>query len=106
MGSEGTLKIIGDRKRRKHNKNVEDNRDSITLVRVGNAGGHSGPLIFLAKGKTMDVPALKDLSKHGAPPHSTIIMTPSKLEFYFTNVLFFSLSDYQRPSTVVGYSYT
>ena len=77
MGSEGTLKIIGDGKRRKHNKNVEDNRDSITLVRVDNAGGHSGPLIFLAKGKTMDVPALKDLSKHGAPPHSTIIMTPS-----------------------------
>jgi hypothetical protein len=25
----------------------------------------------------MDVPGLKDLSKHGAPPHSTIIMTPS-----------------------------
>jgi hypothetical protein len=43
MGSEGTLKIIGDGKGRKHNKNVEDNRDSITVVRVGNAGGHSVP---------------------------------------------------------------
>ncbi len=77
MGSEGTLKIIGDGQRKKHNKSVEDNRDSITVVRVGNAGGNSGPLIFLAKGKTMDVPALKDLMKIGAPPHSTVIMTPS-----------------------------
>ena len=25
----------------------------------------------------MDVPALKDLMKIGAPPHSTVIMTPS-----------------------------
>ena len=32
MGSEGTLKIIGDGKRKKHNKSVEDNRGSITVV--------------------------------------------------------------------------
>jgi hypothetical protein len=32
----------------------------------------SGPLIFLAKGKHMDVPALKHLEKCGAPIGSTI----------------------------------
>jgi hypothetical protein len=37
-------------------------------LQVGNAGGNSGPLIFLAKGKMMDVPTLKDLTKIGAPP--------------------------------------
>jgi hypothetical protein len=59
MGSVGALKIIGGGKRRKHNKNVEDYHDSITLARVGNAGRTSGPFIFLAKGKTMDVPTLQ-----------------------------------------------
>jgi hypothetical protein len=56
---------------------MDENRDSITIVRVGNAACMSGPLIFLAKGKHMDVPALKHLEKCGAPIGSTIIMTPS-----------------------------
>jgi hypothetical protein len=77
MGCEGTIKIIGDGGRKKHNKSVEDNRDSITIVRIGNAGGSSGPLLFLARGKTMDVPALKNLPSLGAPPNSKIIMTPT-----------------------------
>mgnify|MGYP001031646604 CR=1 FL=1 len=77
MACEGTLKVIGDAERKKHQKNSADSRDSITIVRVGNAAGSNGPLIFLAKGKSMDVPALKNLEKLGAPKCSTIVMTPN-----------------------------
>ena len=56
--SEGTVKDIGDADRKKHTKNNWDNKDSITIVRVGNAGGTNGPLIFLAKGQRMTVKAL------------------------------------------------
>ncbi len=42
---------------------VEDNRDLITIVQVGNAAGNSGPLIFLAAGKKLENKALKNLDK-------------------------------------------
>ncbi len=77
LGSEGTVKVLGDAEQKKHQKNLEDNHDSITIVRVGNAAGADGPLIFLVKGKAMDVSALKVWEKCGAPIGSTIIMTPS-----------------------------
>jgi hypothetical protein len=51
MGSEGTLKIIGDGRQKKHTKLVKDNRGYITVIRVGNAGDSSGPLFFFAKGE-------------------------------------------------------
>jgi hypothetical protein len=56
---------------------MDDNRDSITIVRVGNAAGGAGPQIYLAKGKTLEVNTLKNLEKHGAPKYSKIIMTPN-----------------------------
>jgi hypothetical protein len=34
MASEGTVKIIGDADQKKHQKNMDDNHDSITIVRV------------------------------------------------------------------------
>jgi len=77
MASEGTVKVIGDEDREKHTKNICDNKDSITIVRVGNAGGTNGPLIFLAKGQRMDVKALENLEDLGAPKGSKIIMTPN-----------------------------
>jgi hypothetical protein len=77
MGCEGTIKIIGDGGWKKDNKSVEDNRDSIKIVRIGNSGGSSGQLLFLARGKTMDVPALKNLPSLGVPPNSKIIMMPT-----------------------------
>jgi hypothetical protein len=61
----------------KHEKIMDDNRDSITIVRVGNAAGGAGPQIYLASGKKMECKALRDLPKRGAPAHSKVIMTPS-----------------------------
>jgi hypothetical protein len=77
MGSEGVLKVIGDRSRKKHEKNVDDNRDSITIVRVGNAAGNNGPLIFLATGKKLENRALRNLDRKGHPAGSKVVMTPS-----------------------------
>ena len=48
--SDGILKIIGDAYRRHHDKNVADNRVSITTVRIGSAGGSNGPVIYIAVG--------------------------------------------------------
>jgi hypothetical protein len=50
MASEGKIKIIGDAEWNEHQKTMDDNRNSITIVKVGNAGSTSGPL-FLAKGE-------------------------------------------------------
>lgn len=51
MGSEGTLKIIGDGRQKKHNELVKDNHGYIIVVQAGNAGDNSGPLFFLANGE-------------------------------------------------------
>ncbi len=58
-------------------KKFADSRDTITIVLVGNAAGSNGPLIFLAKGKSTDVPALKNLEELGTAKYSTIVMTPN-----------------------------
>jgi hypothetical protein len=61
-------------------KNSDDSRVSITALRVGSAAGTTGPMIFLANGETMTSRSLSDynlIDKHGAPPGSTVIMTPS-----------------------------
>lgn len=53
LAREGALKVIGAADRKKHEKNMDDNRASITIVRVGTAAGNSGPQTFLATGKVM-----------------------------------------------------
>jgi len=77
LASEGTKKIVEASKRSKHEKNREDSRESITIVRTGSAGGNSGPWIFLGKGVKMDCPTVKYLPKRGAPTGSVVIMTPN-----------------------------
>ena len=63
---------------------MDDNRQSITIVRVGNAEGCQGPQIYLAAGKSIEAKVLKDLQKNcGAPRHSQVIMTPTA---YMTDV--------------------
>lgn len=83
MGSHnGPIKVIASLARKKTEKITEDDRESITSVRMGTAAGASGPFIFLAKGKSDDnIPkSLRgDLSKNrkGVPLHSRVIMTPN-----------------------------
>ena len=48
--SEGSLKIIGDAARKHHDKNISDNRLSITVLCCGSAAGTHGPVIFIMKG--------------------------------------------------------
>jgi hypothetical protein len=47
LGNDGTIKIIASRSRSKTEKNTDDFRKSITIVRSGVAAGTSGPWIFL-----------------------------------------------------------
>jgi hypothetical protein len=70
---------------KKHKKNTQDNRDSITNVRIGSAGGTSGPWIFLTKRKELEKGCpLCNLEKnfHGVPPGSKVVCTDNA---YMTN---------------------
>ena len=75
MASDGNLKVVGDASRKKQEKNSDDNRDSITIVRIGNAAGESGPQIYLARGKTLPLSKLQNLPRLGAPKGSKAEMT-------------------------------
>jgi hypothetical protein len=81
MGSLGSLKIVGSAEVKKHERITDDNREAITIVCVGSAGGHSGPWIFLVKKQ-------KDFEKnslfqnlvanfHGIPPGNLVVATPN-----------------------------
>ena len=65
---------MGDLSKRKQEKNTDDCRDSIPIVRIGNAAGSSGPWIFLASGKRMAVKPLQNLEANFG---SKVIMSPS-----------------------------
>ena len=82
MGIEGTTKVIEDARRKKQEKNRE-NVYSISIVRVGNAAGNSGPLIFHANGKKLESKALKSLDRKDHPPGHTFTITPIA---YMTNM--------------------
>ena len=71
MGIEGTTKVIEDARRKKQEKNRE-NVYSISIVRVGNAAGNSGPLIFHADGKKLESKALNNLDRKGHLSGSTV----------------------------------
>ena len=38
LASDGIIRVIGNSKKRKHEKNISDSRDSITIVRVVSEG--------------------------------------------------------------------
>ncbi len=60
MASEGTVRVIANKKKRKQEKNSNDSRDSITGFCVGSAAGTEGPCIFLIAGKSLDnYPSMK-----------------------------------------------
>lgn len=75
--------FLGDPKKKKHEKNTGDCRDSLTTIRVGRAPGDKGPNFFLMKGKTPRAGYTSAfLLAHGAPPGSAIVMTENA---YLTN---------------------
>lgn len=83
MANAGISSIVGNGEKSKHEKNLDDNRDSITTVRVGSAGNVDGPRVFLAKGKTCELGIFKNFcANFKAPPGSCVEMTPSA---YMTN---------------------
>lgn len=78
LASEGTVKIVGSGDRKKHEKNMDDACDSITIIRIGSAAGVSGPWIFLCRGKKLDRRSLKNLPEnYSAPAGSVVVMTPN-----------------------------
>ena len=77
MENAGISSIVGNGEKSKHKKNIDDNRDSITTVRVGSAGNVDGPCVFLAKGKTCELGIFKNFGVNfKAPPGSCVEMTP------------------------------
>jgi hypothetical protein len=66
------LKVIGAKEIKKHMKNSDDSRVSITALRVGAASGMAGPMIFLANGETMTSkkPSLTSMAPLQDPPSS------------------------------------
>ena len=43
LGCNGNLRIVGSAEVKKHEKTTQDNRDSVTIVRIGSASGETGP---------------------------------------------------------------
>jgi hypothetical protein len=83
MASTGNKKVVGDVKKKKHEKNNADSRLSITAVECGNAAGEDGPSIYLMAGAEMPSVFKKQygcskwLHRSGAPPNSFVVMTPN-----------------------------
>ena len=81
MCCDGKLKIVGALNTKHHDKNVADNRTSITVVQVGNAAGNNGPVIFILKGKGSKVMATfldeRLIGEYDLPPGSTVLFNDS-----------------------------
>ena len=66
---------MGDKEKRHHDKNISDNRVSITVVRVGSAAGTPGPVVFIAQGVKVN-PMLSQqnlVERYGLPEGSIVI---------------------------------
>ena len=91
LGSTGILRVVGSAEVKKHEKNTQDNRDSITIVRIGNAAGNSGPWFFLIKRKELaiDCPLHNLKSFPGVPPGSKVVCTENA---YMTDATWIKLA--------------
>ena len=63
----------------KHEKIIDDNRDSISLLRSGSSDGANRPRIYMTKGVKMDLDTLRGdfEKKHNAPPGSGVYANPN-----------------------------
>jgi hypothetical protein len=74
--ADGTVKIVGEFRRRKHEKIVSDCRASCTLGRSGSAAGSNGPTSFIMAGQhAASGFTRKMLLENGCCPGSGIYMT-------------------------------
>ena len=70
--------IVGDKEKGKHERTNDDSRVSISAVRCGIAAGVKGPSLYLMTGTNKRAGFTdRHLVEHGAPPGSTVVMTPS-----------------------------
>ena len=77
-GAKGVVKVLGDLEKAKHEKILNDSRDSITILRCASTAGSTGPTNFVMQGNTAkEGYNEKFLLRHGAAPGSTIEMSPS-----------------------------
>ena len=88
MANMSSAHIVGYKGIRKHEKNQNDSRVSITSVECGSAAGVDGPSVYLLRGDKMPKKYnnlfgnRRWLQRHGAPPNSFVAMTP---EAFMTN---------------------
>jgi hypothetical protein len=76
LASDGTVRIIGDTEKRKHEKNLGSPGVSITMYRTGSAAGATGPTLFLPPGAKRKIGFNGDfLTRNDCAPGSTIVMT-------------------------------
>ncbi len=61
MANEGNVKVVGSAEVNKHNKNTDDNHDSITVIRCGVSSDHEGPHIFLVKAKSVEYNSMQNI---------------------------------------------
>ena len=73
--NDGILKIIGDKEKKYHDKNVSDSRVSITVVRTGSAAGGHGPVIFVVTGTTINCnfSSKRLIDEYGLPEGSIVL---------------------------------
>ena len=78
LASGADVKIIGDKQKPKHDLPTGNSRTSATIYRVGSTAGATGPTGFLPPGKQRKAGYTDAfLEKHGAPPGSMVVMTPT-----------------------------
>ena len=89
VASEGVLSVIGSAHKSKHEKNLQDNQEIITIVQVGSAANVDGPRIYLAKGNFSNLQSVNNFcSNYEAPSGSCVEMTPNA---YMTNEVWVSI---------------
>ena len=67
------MKVLGDVEKAKHEKILNDSRDSITILRCPSTAGSTGPTNFVMQGnKAKGGYNEKSLLRHGAAPGPTI----------------------------------
>ena len=78
QASDGQLKVLGDKERRKHEKNVDDSRISMTIYRTGTGGGTNGPSASVMGGdKLREGYTDAFLVRNGSAEGSCLVMTPT-----------------------------
>jgi hypothetical protein len=92
MANDGKVHVIASSEKSKTEKVMDDNRASITTLRVGMASGDQGPFIFLITGKKVEREKMKDLCKYfKCPPGSIVLPSPNA---FMTNDVFLQLAPY------------